>query len=260
MASAPGTRVHIAGTEVDRCTMDEAVRRIVARARAGGPPVQVVTPNAQHVVLVEESPRFRGIYESAWLVVADGMSLVWASRLLGDPLPERIGGVDLFEGVCAAAAPWGLSIFLLGGRPGAADAAARILLERYPGLVIAGTHCPPLGFETDPVLAELAVSSVRDAAPDILFVALGAPKQEFWIDDHARRLGVPVSAGVGAAFELVAGFVRRAPKWMQRAGIEWVFRIGQEPRRLWKRYALTNPRFLRLALRQYMRGRGHAGA
>ncbi|HYW06778.1 MAG TPA: WecB/TagA/CpsF family glycosyltransferase, partial [Longimicrobium sp.] len=225
-----------------------------------GPPVHVVTPNAQHIVLIQESPHFRGIYETAWLVVADGMSLVWASRLLGDPLPERVGGVDLFEGVCAAAAPLGLRIFLLGGRPGAADAAARILRDRYPGLVIAGTHCPPLGFETDPVLSERAVSSVRDAAPDILFVALGAPKQEFWIDDHALGLGVPVSAGVGGAFELVAGIVRRAPKWMQRSGMEWVFRMGQEPRRLWKRYALTNPRFVRLALRQYMRSRRAAGA
>lgn len=256
--TAEPRRIQIAGTPVDLVTMDGAVRRILEHAGAGGAPACVVTPNVHHVVMFQDSPRFREVYRAAWLSLADGMPLVWAARLLGTPVPEKVSGSDLFPRVCQAAAGTGLRIFLLGGRPGAADGAARVLEARHPGLRLAGTHCPPMGFERDAAELERTCEAVRAAAPDVLFVGLGAPKQELFMHDQRERLGVPVSVGVGVSFEFVAGMVQRAPEWMQRGGLEWTYRIYKEPRRLWKRYATTNPRFVALVLRQYAQGSGAA--
>lgn len=248
-----GAVVQIAGARVDVCTFQEAVSRIIERARTGGPPSYVVTPNAHHVVMLHDSESFRRIYDGAWLSVADGMSIVWAAKLLGTPLPEKVSGSDLLPAVCKAIAATDLRVFLLGGRPGAAEGAATALQARYPGLNIAGTSCPPVGFDNDPAQSEEVIRTIRAAAPDILFVALGAPKQERWMHENCERAGVPVAIGVGGSFEFVAGMVRRAPKWVRKSGLEWVFRMVMEPRRLWKRYAVTNPRFVRLVLEQRAR-------
>jgi N-acetylglucosaminyldiphosphoundecaprenol N-acetyl-beta-D-mannosaminyltransferase len=202
--------------------------------------------------MLQDSPRFREVYAGAWLSLADGMSVVWAARLLGTPVPEKVSGSDLFPAVCEAAGPE-VRIFLLGGRAGAADEAARVLRARNPGLRIVGTYSPPMGFERDAAELERANERVRAARPHVLFVGLGAPKQELYMAEQRDSLGVPVSIGVGVSFEFVAGMVERAPKWVQRAGLEWLDRIRREPRRLWKRYATTNPRFVALVLRQYAR-------
>lgn len=252
-------RLRIAGVPVDALTLDEATAWILRRARAGGPPAYVVTPNAHHAGLLRDSARFRVAYAKAGLSVADGVSMVWASRLLGEPLPEWVPGVDLFEAVCRAVAGTGLRLFLLGGRPGAAEGAARVLRRQYPGLEVAGTYCPPLGFESDPAEAERVARAIRRAAPHVLFVALGAPKQEVWLQDHLAHLGVPVGVGVGAAFDFVSGQVRRAPVWMRRSGLEWLFRLMVEPRRLWKRYAVYNTRLIALVFRQRLLGRRVTG-
>lgn len=251
-------RIEIAGAPVDPCTFREAIERIMERARSGAPPAYVVTPNAHHATLLADSPEFRRVYDEAWLSLVDGTPLLWASQLLGSPVPEKVSGSDLFPALCKAAAGTGLRIFLLGGRPGAAEGAARVLEARYPGLRIAGTHCPPMGFERDAVEGPRAIAAVRAAEPHVLFVGLGAPKQEFWMYENRERLGVPVSIGVGVSFEFVAGMVPRAPKWMRKTGLEWAYRLGREPRRLWKRYLVTNPRFVGLVLRQYSRGRDGA--
>jgi N-acetylglucosaminyldiphosphoundecaprenol N-acetyl-beta-D-mannosaminyltransferase len=252
-AGAP-RRLHIAGVPVDALTQAEAIAWVLQRARAGGPPAYVVTPNAHHAGLLRDSARFRRAYDSAGLSVADGVSLVWASRVLGAPLPARVPGVDLFEAVCEAAAGTGLRVFLLGGRPGAAEGAARALRKSYPGLEVAGTYCPPVGFEADATESRRVADAVRAAAPHVLFVALGAPKQEVWLQDHLAELGVPVGVGVGAAFDFVSGQVRRAPPWMRRVGLEWLFRVMVEPRRLWKRYAVYNTRLVALVFRQRLGG------
>jgi N-acetylglucosaminyldiphosphoundecaprenol N-acetyl-beta-D-mannosaminyltransferase len=253
MEAAAPSRVNIAGATIDSFSFREAVERIIERARDGGPPAYVVTPNAHHVSLLRDSAHFRTVYQGAWLALADGVPLVWASRLLGTPLPERVSGSDLFPAICKAVAGTGLRIYLLGGRPGAAEESIRVLQERYPGLLIAGFDCPPMGFDRDPVLSRAAVDAVRAAHPDILFVALGAPKQENWMYENVERVGVPVAIGVGASFDIVAGMFRRAPKWVRKAGLEWAFRTFEEPGRLWKRYAVTNPRFVWLVARQYTR-------
>jgi N-acetylglucosaminyldiphosphoundecaprenol N-acetyl-beta-D-mannosaminyltransferase len=247
--------VEIGGARVDRCTFQEATDWIIRHARTGGSPASVVTPNSHHIVLLQGSVGYREIYHAAQLSVADGMSLVWASRLLGAPLPERIGGVDLFEEVCRAAAGTDLRLFFLGGRPGAAEGAARVLRARYPGLLVAGTYCPPPGFERDSEESERVNRALRSADPDILFVGLGAPKQEQWIFANQQELGIPVAVGVGASLDFVSGLVPRAPRWMQRAGLEWLFRVIMEPRRLGRRYARVIPGFVWLVLRQYLRER-----
>jgi len=246
-------RLHIAGVPVDALTAEEATAWVLRRARAGGPPGYVVTPNAQHAGLLRESARFRQAYAGAALSLPDGVSLVWGARILGTSIPERVTGVDLFESVCQAAAGTGVRIFLLGGRTGAAEGAARALRESYPGLEV-DTYCPPMGFESDAAEAERVAHAVRQAAPHVLFVALGAPKQEIWLQEHIVELGVPVGIGVGAAFDFHSGQVRRAPVWVRKAGLEWFFRLATEPRRLFKRYAVYNTRFIVNVCRQRLRG------
>lgn len=243
-------RINVCGTEIDRYTFKEVVTKITDRAASGGEPQYVVTPNAQHILLLRQDPYLRKIYRDAFLVIPDGFSVICASWLLKPPLPERVTGVDVFEQLCEIAPQKGLRIFLLGGRPGAADLTAQILKDRYPGIEIVGTDCPPLGFEKDPKQNERISATIKAAAPDILLVGLGAPKQEYWIYEHYQSLGVPISLGIGGSFELISGMVKRAPQWMQDYGLEWLFRLSMEPRRLWRRYLIGNPHFIWLVLQQ----------
>ncbi len=217
----------------------------------------VTTVNAQSALLAADAPRFAGIVNRAALCVADGMSIVFASRLLGTPLQERIAGVDLFAALCKRCASEGLSVYLLGGRPGAADQAAATLRTRHPDLEIAGTDCPPYGFEHDPAEAARVLERIGRAAPDLLFVGLGVPKQEYWLEENAPHLGAAVAMTVGGTFDIVAGFVPRAPHWLQAAGMEWLFRLAIEPRRLWRRYLIGNPRFMLMIARQLLDRRKH---
>jgi N-acetylglucosaminyldiphosphoundecaprenol N-acetyl-beta-D-mannosaminyltransferase len=242
--------INIAGVNIDRYSFNEVIEIITDRVTAGGAPAYVVTPNAQHTLTFQHDPHFREIYQNAFLSVPDGVPLLWAAKFLQTPLNGRVNGTDLFEKLCAVAATKGFTVFLLGGRPGAADKAAAILEQRHPGLKIVGTYCPPYGFESDSVELQRIDAAILGAAPQILFVGLGAPKQENWIYAHYRQLGVPVSLGIGVSFELVAGMVKRSPVWMQKAGLEWAFRLLVEPGRLWKRYILGNPTFVWLVLKQ----------
>ncbi len=243
--------VTIAGVPIHALGFDAVVDAIVSRAGSGAEPSYVVTPNAHHVVLFQDDALFREVYRRAFLVVPDGVPLLWAASLLGAPLRGRVNGTDLFEALCARSAQLGLGVFLLGGREGAAVAAAAQLRERHPGLRICGTYCPPLGFENDPAESARARAAIGAARPELLFVGLGAPKQEYWMYRNAKRLAVPVSVGIGVSFELVAGVVSRAPRWMQRAGLEWLHRLWVEPARLWRRYFFGNARFCILIAREY---------
>jgi N-acetylglucosaminyldiphosphoundecaprenol N-acetyl-beta-D-mannosaminyltransferase len=187
-------------------------------------------------MLTDAEPDLRAINDRAAFIVADGKPLVWASRIQGSPLPERVAGSDLIFDLCEEAAREGFRVFLLGGGEGVAEEAARRLVARYPGLQIVGTECPPFR-EPTPEEEHALLERIRHAAPDILFVAFGQPKGERWIIGHYEDLGVPVSVQVGASLDFAAGRVRRAPRWMQTTGLEWVFRLSLEPRRLAGRYA-----------------------
>jgi N-acetylglucosaminyldiphosphoundecaprenol N-acetyl-beta-D-mannosaminyltransferase len=213
----------------------------------------VVTVNTDILVQfhqAEPDSSFRAACESAALILADGMPIVWASRLVGRPLPERVAGVELLVSICLAASKRQMSVFFLGGAAGSAEGAASVLGQRAQDFIPAGIHVPPMGFEHDPKLEQVAVDYVNRVKPDILFVAFGAPKQETWVHLNRHRLDFGVAVGVGGAFELVSGTLRRAPRWLQRMGGEWVWRLAQEPRRLWRRYLIRDMKFLPLLLRE----------
>jgi len=250
MTTGGPARVRIGRAAVDVVTMDEAVQRILEWAQAREVGRYVVTPNVDHVMRLEDDADFRGIYDGADLVLADGMPLVWASRLLRAPLPERVAGSDLFVALCAAAAEVGVSVYFLGGNPGDAAKARDVLCRQHPTLQVAGVCCPPFGFDRDVAADAQIAEQVRQARPDVLFVGLGSPKQERWICRHVGRLGVPVSIGVGVSFSFVAGTIRRAPRWVQRVGMEWSWRLSKEPGRLWRRYLITDMGFWRLVFRE----------
>ena len=209
----------------------EAVDRLIADGR----PSFFITANLHHAMVMHEQPELAAMNQRAAFLVADGTPLVWASRWLGTPLPERVAGSDLIYDLAARAAEVGYRLFLLGGPPGVAEEAARRLVSKYPGLRIVGTACPPFR-ELAPEEHRELVSRIREAKPDLLIVALGTPKGEQWIDRHLEELGVPVCVQVGASLDFVAGRVRRAPGWMQRAGLEWLYRMVLEPGRLAPRY------------------------
>jgi N-acetylglucosaminyldiphosphoundecaprenol N-acetyl-beta-D-mannosaminyltransferase len=193
-------------------------------------------------MLADADDRLKRVNDQAAFLVADGMPLVWWSRLGSRRLPERVAGSDLIYAMCERAAAKGHRVYLLGAAPGVAEQAKAALLSRYPGLQVVGVECPPfreLSAEED----REQVERIRAARPDILFVALSQPKGEFWIADHVHRLGVPVAVQVGATLDFVAGRVRRSPVWMRKTGLEWFFRMAQEPRRLARRY-LDNALFL----------------
>lgn len=242
---------------VDRITMDYAVVLIVEALlhRRELSPLTVVGPNAHLITMAERNSRFAEAMRDADLAVPDGVSVVMASRVLGVPIPERVTGGDLMERICAEATHYAFRVFFLGGLPGAAQAAAQHLRERYPELLICGTYCPPQGFESDAQELSHIRRAVAEASPDLLCVAFGAPKQEIWIQENRNRLHVGAIMAVGAALDTQAGFRRRAPRWSQAIGMEWLFRLVMEPRRLWRRYLIGNTRFVLLVLRQWVRER-----
>jgi N-acetylglucosaminyldiphosphoundecaprenol N-acetyl-beta-D-mannosaminyltransferase len=243
-------RVNICDIEVDSYSYEQVVEVISHQAQTGQTPEYVVTPNAQHIVLLQSDQHFRDVYRKAFLSVPDGVPLLWAARFLKTPLSGRVNGTDLFEKLCEVAAQKDLKVFLLGGRPGIAEKTKGVLQQRHPQLKVVGTYCPPYGFESDAAELERINHAIQSTAPHILFVALGAPKQEFWIYNNYQSLGVPVSLGIGGSFEFVSGVVPRAPKLMQQIGMEWFFRLLMEPRRLWKRYVVCNTLFIWLILKQ----------
>jgi len=207
----------------------------------------VVTPNLDHLHRLECDASFAALYQNADLIIADGMPLVWACRLQGTPLPQRIAGSTLFVTLSQAAARRGRSIFLLGGSPGTANRASAILQGRFRGLTVAGTCCPPMGFERDPDIMEAIRAQLLSTLPDIVYVGLGSPKQERLIEQLKDLLPHAWWLGVGISFSFLCGQVRRAPRWMQRCGLEWTHRLWQEPGRLAKRYLIDDlPFALRL--------------
>ena len=227
--------VAIIGVPFDNVTLAETIDRIRAMI-ASGRPHYVVTANMDFLVQALGDVELRRILLEADLVLCDGTPLVWASRWLGNPLRERVAGADLVPVLIREAARHGHRVFLLGAGAGVAAIAAERLTREHPSLIIAGHYSPPF----NPLLEmdhEEAMGRIREARPDVLLVSFGCPKQEKWISMHYRSLGVPVVIGVGAALDFLADRVRRAPPWMQRGGLEWGYRLMQEPRRLFRRYA-----------------------
>lgn len=244
-AGDPGAQVRLAGIDFDRLTEAEVVRRVIG-ASGNGLGGWIATPNIDFCRKAGRDPAARSLLARASLRVADGMPLVWAARLRGQPLPERVAGSSLIFSLSAAAADSGRSVYLLGGAPGIADSAAAELSRRYPGLKVAGTDAPPLGFHRDAGQVAAVRMRALAAEPDIVYVGLGFPKQERLIAELAPALPRAWFVGCGAAIPMAAGALPRAPAWMRQAGLEWLFRVISEPRRLSGRYLACAPYALRL--------------
>lgn len=228
-------RIKFLNTFVDNITMEEAVQRIdelISQRNSS----YVVTPNLDHIVIMEKDKEFHEIYNNADLVVTDGKPLIWISKLLGTPIKEKISGSDLFPKMCGMCANRGYSIFILGAAEGVADKAAENLKASYSELNIVGTYSPPIGFENNEIELKKIALLIEQTRPDVLAVSLGSPKGEKFIYRHLKEYNIPLSISIGATIDFEAGNVKRAPKWMADHGFEWLYRITQDPKRLIKRY------------------------
>ena len=241
---SPAWRLSIGGIAIDQYSEIALIDEVLHHALYGCDTRQVVTANAQFYVLAQKSRRFRECLRAAHYICADGMPIAWTCRTLYGGRVPRVAGVSLIEKLCKRGAAQKLRVFLLGGRPGAADLAASMLKKRYPGIQIAGVNCPLFGFEQHEESLSRVLDHIVEAKPHVLFVGLGAPKQELLIRDHIKRIRVPLAIGVGGSFDILSGQLKRAPTWMQSSGLEWAYRLFQEPTRLWKRYLIGNGEFV----------------
>ena len=245
-------RIQIGQLPIDALDLPGTLDAIddLIRSRAGG---TVFTPNVDHIVIGERNDRFRQAYQRVSLSLVDGTPVLWAARLLGRALPEKVSGSDLVLPLMGRAAERGWRVFLLGGATGAAETAAARLKAQFPPLVIVGIDAPMVDLGS-PLGDRLAVASrVAETKPDLVLVGFGAPKQEIFCDEAFELLKPAVLVCVGAGIDFVAGLVRRSPPWMSRWGLEWLFRLAQEPRRLAGRYLLRDPQFILILLRQLAR-------
>jgi N-acetylglucosaminyldiphosphoundecaprenol N-acetyl-beta-D-mannosaminyltransferase len=250
------TQIYFGNAAVDAVTKTEVLAYareafLSSRARAA----VVITVNGQFIHLANHEKRFAKFLECADLRIADGMSLVFASKLLGVLLPERIAGIDLVVDLCAVLEENEGSVYFLGGNPGTANHTAEKLKKRFSKLRVAGVDCPPFGFEKSINTESIVLQNIQAAHPDLLLVGLGAPKQEYWIEKNLSALPCKMVVGVGCTFDVLSGQTNRAPLWMQRCGLEWFFRFCSEPRRLGRRYLVTNSYFLWLIFKQMLRGK-----
>ena len=242
-------RVWILGVGIHNISTGQALSTIARWIDNRQKPRCVFTPNEDLIMKARRDDAFRRMLNNSDLAVPDGMAVVYASRVLGTALSGTVNGRLLARDLCQKAADRGWSVYFLGGRPGAAELAGKRMQQAHPALRVAGNHCPAFEFALGDEEDAKAVAAVRDARPDILFVALGSPKQEKWIAAHADAIMVPVSIGVGYAFDMLGGLVREPPGWTTRIGLEWLWRLAREPRRLWRRYLLEGMIFIGLVLK-----------
>lgn len=227
-------RINLLEFDLDRIQPDQLMRWCHDQTA----PQHIVTLNLNYLTLVQKLPKLKAIVKSANMTIADAMPLVRVAQFLNQPFPEKITGHDLVDLSAEYSSKHDLGVFLLGGGPGVAQAAADALASKYPGLRITGTDHG--GFDADgiPEDRDKLVADIQEFRPHFLFVALGVPKQDYFIAAHREILEVPISAGIGCVFDVLAGRINRAPQWMQKASLEWLFQMVQEPKRLWKRFIL----------------------
>ena len=241
-------RIQMMGCAVDNLDMEESLAVVEGFIRSGRPHQHVVV-NVDKIVKASRDPGLRRIINDCDLINADGMPVVWASRLLGKPLKERVTGVDLFEALMARAAQKGWRVFLLGAREEVVSGVTRLYPARYPGLTIAGYRN---GYWSQAEEEEV-VAQISAARPDILFVAISSPTKEAFLARYQAAMKVPFAMGVGGTFDVAVGHVKRAPVWMQKAGLEWFYRFLQEPRRMFRRYFIEDMAFVALFAREWVR-------
>lgn len=238
------------GVQVHAASMNQVIaacRTAMSERR----PLSIGVVNAAKVVRMRRDPALRDAVLASDVVLADGMGVVWASRVLGCPLPERVAGIDLFVRLLSLAEAEGLSVFFLGARQDVLDRTLDGVRARHPALRIAGSRNGYFRSDEE----EAVAAAIAAAHPDLLFVGISSPRKELFLSRFGAILGATVSHGVGGSFDVLAGDLRRAPPRWQRAGVEWLYRLLQEPRRLWQRYLVTNTLFVGMVLREWARGR-----
>jgi len=239
----------ILGCKVDLVNLNQAVGEVAALLNTREKAAQIITVNAEILYEASKNPELTEVINSAHMVTPDGIGVVWAATQLGGNPQGRVTGIELLEALCQEGARQGWRMFFFGAAPGVAEQAADKLSSRYPGLLIAGTihgYFSPEG-EGD------IIAAIKSAAPDILFVGLGAPRQEYWISQHKEELDVPVCIGIGGSFDVLSGLKKRAPELMIKLNLEWFYRLASEPSRIKRQMAL--PKFVWMILRQKYGGR-----
>jgi N-acetylglucosaminyldiphosphoundecaprenol N-acetyl-beta-D-mannosaminyltransferase len=247
------------GIEIDAIRMAEAVGRLREWIEDDSPKPEcryVVTPNVDHAVQLQENADLVSAYKRAHLILADGHPIVWASRLLRKPLPERVAGSELvpalFDSFDRDHPSGKLRVFLLGAMPGVGAVAAENMKKQWPNVETVGVYSPPFGFEKDTKENNFLLGRIALARPDVVIVGLGAPKQEIWVNEHFEMMNAKVALCVGATIDFLAGEQKRAPVWMQRSGVEWLHRMCSQPKRLVKRYAKDAWIFPQLVVKQML--------
>lgn len=238
-------RIKFLNTAIDNITMEQAISRIndfVQKNKKS----YIVTPNVDHIVRLEYDEEFKQVYDNADLVLTDGMPLIWLSKWIGKPIIEKVSGSDLLPEVCKLASKEKYKVFFLGAAPGVAQKAADNLKNKYKGLDICGCYSPKLGFENDEEEVNKVIKIINDSNVDILALALGTPKQEKFIYKYRDKINSKLTLNIGAAIDFEAGNVKRAPRWMQNAGLEWFYRLCKEPKRMFKRYIIDDLKIIKI--------------
>lgn len=238
-------RVQICNIPVDALTMQQTIDK-VDKAIAEGKTLHHVVVNAAKLVNAQKDQELRSSIVNCDIINADGQAVVWASRLLKQPLPERVAGIDLMQNLVELAAVRGYKIFFLGAKEEIVRKVVAQYSKTYGSEIIGGYRNGYFSKEEEPAVAK----QIAESKADILFVAMSSPKKEIFLDQYKAMIQTPFIMGVGGSFDVVAGFVRRAPRWMQKAGLEWLYRVGQEPKRMWKRYLVTNTGFIYLIAKE----------
>lgn len=248
-------KVSILGVTVHNVTSAQAIEAI-DRFVSSRTPHKIIVANAAKLVKAQKDPELLQALRTSDLVTADGISIVFAARVFGVRLAERVTGSEhLLPLACRLAAARSYSVFFFGAAPGVAEKSAEIMTARYPGLKVTGTYSPAYNILVSDEETRRSIEKIRAAAPDILFVALGTPKQEKWMSRNLEKLGVPVCIGVGATLDFIAGVSKHPPDWVSGAGLAWLYRLAHEPRRLWRRN-LESAVFVWLVLREWLKGCG----
>jgi N-acetylglucosaminyldiphosphoundecaprenol N-acetyl-beta-D-mannosaminyltransferase len=238
-------RIEMMGCQIDNLSMEETLEVIEGFIKSGKPHQHVVV-NVDKLVKASRDAELRRIINECALINVDGMPVVWASRLLGKPLKERVAGVDLFEALMKRAALKGWRVFLLGAREEVVSGVKTVYESKYPGLVVAGYRNGYWKADEEPAV----VDQIKAARADLLFVAISSPKKEQFLGRYQAEMRIPFAMGVGGTFDVAVGKVKRAPVWMQKAGLEWFYRFLQEPRRMFHRYFIEDMAFVRLLIKE----------
>lgn len=244
----PQNRMRFMNSYIDNITKKEAIDYIeeCIRLRKIG---QVITPNVDQIVRMESDSYFKEICDNAELLLTDGHPLLWIAKWYKTPIREKICGSDLVPELCDVAAKKGYSVFLLGAAPGVAQKASDKLKEKLPDLKIAGVYSPPMGFEKDQKELNKINQMLYDSHADMLFVGMGVPKQDIFIYENMNKYQIPMSFSIGGTIDFIAGEQKRAPKWMSKIGIEWLYRLCQSPKRMFKRYFIDDLKIVKLAIK-----------